>query len=53
MADLFKVRVEDVQDRLHHLTLEERVKESGTRPDCWLIIPHSDSRNPEKRPNRQ
>jgi hypothetical protein len=38
MADLFKVRVEDVRDRLHHLALEGRVRESEARPDCWLIV---------------
>ena len=38
IADQLKVRVDDVRDRLHHLALEGRVRESEARPDCWLIV---------------
>jgi hypothetical protein len=42
LADRLQVRVEDIQDRLHHLALEGRVKESEARPDCWLIALQTD-----------
>ena len=42
MADRLKVRVEDIRDRLHHLALEGRIKESEARPDCWLVVLRDD-----------
>lgn len=38
IATQLGVRVDDVRDRLHHLALERRVKESAARPDSWLLV---------------